>query len=321
MYVTPAARSEGGQTSVDASTAETQIFVSYSHHDAAYMAEDSLLGFLSGLRNDGASFWWDQSLQAGDVWDEVIKTRLLQADVALVLVSQWLLDSRYVQDVEIRMLLERVEFEGLVILPVILSACDWRRYGWLSRRQHLPDGDKTLAQHYSRPGAREAMFLKIREALRARLKGKAPAEAAIEATSGAVNLIDALEPEYRSVVSDVPEARQRHGLQFEGQRTKIVIRRHGRLVKEVTADDIRHLPVADLETITTLQKGMRHYHDRWVSLYRRRDQPGVEQELKSLARDLAPDLRAVIARLRSFGLDLDDHYSRFYHYVRSVGGA
>jgi hypothetical protein len=307
--------------STDASTIETQIFVSYSHQDAAYMADNSLLGYLSGLKYDGAKFWWDRSLHAGDLWDDEIRTHLMQADLALVLVSQWLLDSRYVRDVEIRGLLERVELEGLIIIPVIVSACDWRRYGWLSRRQHLPEGDKTLAQHYSRREAREVMFFKIREEIRGRLKGRAPAEVAIEATSGAVNLINALEPEYRSVVAAVPESREQHGLRFEGLGGKIVITRRGQLSRELTADDIRHLDVADLETITTLQKSMRHYHDRWVSLYDRRDAPGVEQELRSLARDLAPDLRAVIERLQRFGLDLEDHYSMFYDFVVHVGQA
>jgi hypothetical protein len=309
----------GDRMATDSPTTETQIFVSYSHHDAAYVGKDSLLGFLMGLENDGARFWWDQSLQAGDIWDDEIKEHLLQADVALVLVSQWLLDSRYVRDVEVRVLLERVRLEGLIIFPVIVSASDWQRYGWLSRLQHLPEGDKTLAEHYSGPGVREAMFLKIREALRARLKGNAPAETAIEATSGAVNLINSLEPEYRSVVANIPEPREQHGLRFEGLGAKIRITRIGQPPREITADDLRHLPLADLETITALQKGMRHYHDRWVSLYSRRENPGVEQELRSLARELAPDLAAVIERLAQFGLDLEDHYSRFYDFVVSFG--
>lgn len=304
----------------DASAAVTRIFVCYSHHDAAYMADSSLLGFLRGLENEGAKFWWDRSLQAGDVWDAAIRAELLQADVALVLVSQWLIDSRYVRDVEIRMLLERVELEGLVIVPIIVSACDWQRYGWLSSRQHLPKGGRTLAQHYNRPGAREVMFQEIREAIRGRLKGMAPAEAAIEATSGAVNLINALEPQYRSVVAAVPESYEQHGLRFEGKGTKIVVTYHGQLFKELTADDVRHLPAADLETITTLQKAVRFAHDSWVSLYSRREEPGVEQELRSLARDLAPDLGAVIRKLEQFGLDLADHYSMFYHFVVEAGG-
>lgn len=153
----------------DTSAPETQVFVCYSHHDVAYLRKNSLLGFLIGLENEGAKFWWDQSLQAGDLWDDEIRTHLLAADIALVLVSQWLLDSKYVRDVELRVLLERAELDGLVVVPVILSPCEWRRYGWLSRRQHLPEGDKTLAQHYSRPGSRDAMFLKIRETLRGRL--------------------------------------------------------------------------------------------------------------------------------------------------------
>lgn len=277
--------------------------------------------FLRGLENDGARFWWDRSLRAGDVWDDEIRAHLLEADLALVLVSQWLIDSRYVRDVEIRMLLERVGLEGLVIVPIILSACDWQRYGWLSRRQHLPEGDKTLARHYNRPGVRDAMFLKIREAIRGRLKGMAPAEAAIEATSGAVNLINTLEPQYYSVVDAVPESheQEQHGLRFEGKGTKIIVTRRGHLAKELTADDIRHLTPAELETITTMQKAVRSAHDRWVSLYSRRGEPGVEQQLRSLATDLAPDLSAVIWRLKQFGLDLEDHYSRFYYFVVEAG--
>jgi len=300
------------------SGAVTNIFVSYSHHDASYLADDSLLGYVRGLEHDGARFWWDRSVQAGDVWDDTIRAKLLEADLALVLVSQWLIDSRYVRDVELRMLLERVKREGLVIVPIILSACDWQRYGWLSVREHLPEGDKTLAQHYSRTGPREAMFHKIREAIRGRLKGMAPAEAAIEAMSGAVNLINALEPQYRSVFAAAPEPDWQHGLRFEGEGSKIVVTRRGNLVKELTADDIRHLPAADLETIITLQKAIRSVHDRWIDLYSRRAEPGVEHQLQSLARSLAPDLKAVIQKLEEFGLHLEDHYSKFYYFVVAV---
>lgn len=305
--------------STDSPISETQIFVSYSHHDAAYVAEDSLLGYLKGLQNDGARFWWDQSLQAGDVWDDQIKQHLLEADIALVLVSQWLLNSEYIRNVELQLLLQQFRRHGLIIFPVILSACDWRRYAWLAKLEHLPKGDKTLAEHYSGEGLRERIFHDIAEALRAKLKGEAPAQIAIEATSGAVNLINSLEPEYRSVVASIPEPHELHGLLFEGLGTKIRISRHGQLVSEITADHLRHLPAADLEKITTLQKAMRGYYDRWVSLYSRRQEPDVEQQLRLFARELAPDLKTVIEMLRWFGLDLEDHYDRFYTFVVSVG--
>ena len=45
---------------------------------------------------------------------------------------------------------------------------DRRRHRWLSERQFLPGGNETLEEHYTEPGRRKALFLKIREALRKR---------------------------------------------------------------------------------------------------------------------------------------------------------
>ncbi len=78
-----------------------QVFVSYSHQDDAYLAGDSLLGFLKGLEKDGVSFWTDREIRPGESWDEVIKSRLQGADIALALVSQGFLDSEYCRNVEI----------------------------------------------------------------------------------------------------------------------------------------------------------------------------------------------------------------------------
>jgi hypothetical protein len=296
----------------------TKIFVSYSHHDKTYLTDDSLLGYLKGLKHDGADFWWDERLVAGDLWDDEIKKNLLSADIALVLVSQWFLDSEYIRNVEVRSFLERMQAQGLGVFPVILSACDWERYGWLKDRQHLPEGDKTLAQHYNRRGARENMFNRIRDALRQRLKGRNPAELAIEATSGAVNLINQIELEYRTVVSGSAPLDRQHSLRFEGQGNEVRIYKSQKLEKTITADTLRHLGAADLETITTLQKAMRHHYERWQNLYKRRNDSQAAAELKQLAAQLKPELLAVIGKLQDFGLDLEDHYSMFYHFVSQV---
>ena len=78
-----------------------RIFVSYSHQDARYLEEESLLGFLRGLELDGVEFWSDKRLIAGDAWDDEIKARIATTDIALVLVSQRFLDSAYCADVEV----------------------------------------------------------------------------------------------------------------------------------------------------------------------------------------------------------------------------
>lgn len=142
------------------------VFVSYSHQDASYLENNSLLGYLKGLEADGVKFWTDRQLRAGELWDEVIKTRIREADIALVLVSQGFLDSPYCRDVEIASFLAQKKY----LFPVILSPCEWQRHEWLRRRQFLPGGDETIEEHYTDPGRRKRLFLEIRQQLRERVE-------------------------------------------------------------------------------------------------------------------------------------------------------
>jgi putative peptidoglycan binding protein/glycosyl hydrolase family 46/TIR domain-containing protein len=146
-----------------------KVFVSYSHRDAAYLAADSLLGHLKGLERDGVEFWWDERLVTGEDWDAEIRARIAGTDVALVLVSQSFLDSAYCTDVEISGFLQNARDMGLVIFPIILSACEWERHVWLRSRQFLPGGGQTVEEHYTDPGRRKRLFHEIRQDLRAQI--------------------------------------------------------------------------------------------------------------------------------------------------------
>ena len=113
-----------------------KVFVSYSHQDARYLEKDSLLGYLQGLEQDQVAFWDDRKIRVGESWDEVIKTNIRDAHIALVLVSQWFLDSDYCKNVEIKGFLAGKTH----LFPIILSPCEWQRHEWLSSRQFLPGG-------------------------------------------------------------------------------------------------------------------------------------------------------------------------------------
>lgn len=143
-----------------------KIFVSYSHKDAGYLADDSLLGFLKGLESENVDFWSDSGLMIGDKWDEEIKDQLRQTDIALILVSQWFLDSPYCINTEVGGFLKGCHERGLVVFPIILSACEWQEHEWLKSHQLLPGGDETIEEHYSDPGRRKRLFLRIRHDLR-----------------------------------------------------------------------------------------------------------------------------------------------------------
>jgi len=148
-----------------------KVFVSYSHHDRKFLAEDSLLGFLKGLEREGVEFWSDARLVAGDKWDDEIKQRVKDADIALVLVSQWFLDSAYCIDVEISGFLEACRDHGLIIFPIIISACKWEKHEWLRTRQFLPRDKKTVRKHFVDRGRREELFSQVREDLMKQIAG------------------------------------------------------------------------------------------------------------------------------------------------------
>jgi len=143
-----------------------KIFVSYSHHDVAYLDDTSLMGYLRGLESEGVEFWSDKAIVTGNKWDAEIKGKIDQTDLALVLVSQAFLNSNYCTKVEISHFLKRCRDRGLVIFPIILSACEWERHEWLRSRQFLPGGNETIEEHYADPGRRKRLFLAILQDLR-----------------------------------------------------------------------------------------------------------------------------------------------------------
>ena len=97
------------------------IFICYSHQDKGW--RDRLLKFLQPLNDEEQIVWSDLDIQPGDIWDEKIKDSLSQVTIAMVLVSQDLLNSRYVKNEELPRLLQRREQEGVVIIPIFVRHC------------------------------------------------------------------------------------------------------------------------------------------------------------------------------------------------------
>ena len=137
-----------------------EVFISYARTDANYMAE--ILDQIINLNNDGITFWSDRSLRPGQKWDEEIKKKLKEIDVALVLISQAYLDSEYCKETEIPAFIKR----DVPIVPIMLSRCKWKRHDWLGDRQILPGEGKTLEGLYRDYEKRRIIFIAIQEALK-----------------------------------------------------------------------------------------------------------------------------------------------------------
>jgi hypothetical protein len=147
----------------------TRVFVCYSHEDEAYKTQ--LLKYLSSLEDDEAvDFWHDEHLIGGDEWDAEIKRQLESADIVLALVSQSFITSDYIRNVEIARALHRRKDEGVRIIPVILSPCDWKSIEWIRSTQVIPreaGEGVTMAAHFDKEEERYKLFLTILEQLRA----------------------------------------------------------------------------------------------------------------------------------------------------------
>jgi TIR domain/inactive STAND len=118
------------------------IFISYSHRDEALRAE--LDRHLSSLqRQAGVAIWHDRWILAGEEWAREIDTNLETADIILLLVSHNFIASDYCYDIEMKRAVERYDAGEAVVIPIILSACVWKRAPF-GKIQGLPRDAKPI---------------------------------------------------------------------------------------------------------------------------------------------------------------------------------
>jgi hypothetical protein len=100
------------------------VFVSYSHRDESSLRK--LEAHLSPLRRSGLiSIWHDRRIEAGATWESEIDEQMRQADLVLLLVSADFLNSDYCYEVELETALRRHALGKCVVVPIIVSDCDW----------------------------------------------------------------------------------------------------------------------------------------------------------------------------------------------------
>lgn len=118
------------------------VFTSYAHKDEELREElDVHLAMVK--RHPAITVWNDRNIEAGEEWDDAIKSELNTADIILLLVSPRFLASRYIFDVEIKMALERHDKKEAIVVPIILKACDWTQTEF-AKLQALPRNAKPI---------------------------------------------------------------------------------------------------------------------------------------------------------------------------------
>lgn len=124
------------------------VFISYSHQDEVW--KDRLLPQLEALvLAEQIVVWDDRKIDGGDKWYPEIENAMATASVAVCLISEHYLASKFCVKEEIPFLLKREQENQLLFLPVLLSPCPWKAFRWLSETQMLPRDGQTMVEHYS----------------------------------------------------------------------------------------------------------------------------------------------------------------------------
>lgn len=123
--------------------AKPLVFISYSPTDEAL--KDQLLSHLDVLGRAGlVEVWSADQIGAGAEWQTEISSTIDQAKVALLLVTANFLNSDFILNEEVPVLLQRREETGLVIVPIIAKACAWQHVDWLARLVSHPERVKPI---------------------------------------------------------------------------------------------------------------------------------------------------------------------------------
>jgi TIR domain-containing protein len=114
------------------------VFICYSRDD--HRLKGQVVKHLSVLGKQGLlDVWDDQRIGAGQDWFPEIRKAMERARVAILLISHNFLTSDFILREEVPNLLKRREEEGMRIVPVLLSDCDWPAVEWLAAMQIRPD--------------------------------------------------------------------------------------------------------------------------------------------------------------------------------------
>jgi hypothetical protein len=167
-----------------------KLFISYAHRDEDMRKE--LDDHLSLLQRQGhIESWHDRAIEAGQQWADEIAEALNEAQVILLLVSARFLASDYIQQKEITRALERHAAGEAVVIPIILSACDWQTASF-SKLQALPKDAKPIKSWNDRDEAWTDVASKLRRVIE-RLSAQPPKLAPPASATGNVSVTGNME--------------------------------------------------------------------------------------------------------------------------------
>ncbi|MEP3210224.1 MAG: TIR domain-containing protein [Maribacter sp.] len=104
--------------------AQLTIFTIYTSEDKEILLH--LLNHLKPFEKEfDVSFWHDDAIHSGQFWKPQIESRLHEADIFLLLVSNTFMYSEFVKQLEFKMVIDRYKEGKATVIPVLIDYCQW----------------------------------------------------------------------------------------------------------------------------------------------------------------------------------------------------
>jgi hypothetical protein len=129
-----------GEAMQSVSPESVRIFISYPHEDHKWKEE--LLAHLGWLKHSGTvDAFSDDQILAGEEWSPLIKRKLNEADIIILIISHFFMGSSYSTKVELQQAIEQHGRGSSRVIPIIASASDWKAMP-ISQLQAFPKDEQ-----------------------------------------------------------------------------------------------------------------------------------------------------------------------------------
>ena len=303
----------------------TQVFVSYSHKDEAYLEKGELIDYLKSSLSKKAKFWVDSDIVTGNSWNEIIHKNILNSQIAILLVSNNFIESDYINRVEMTKFFTAT-IKKFVVFPVIVSSCDPQKIEWLKDLQYIPsEAGKSIETDFPRGKARQNLYKKILSDLEAQITFVAkPVISAGQSLSALINLINAIESELLLLCGKENLINKDHSVMFEGRSTKLYSRlRQGagqEYLNIVEFEELeKYLNPTDFVKIMEYDQMLTSNYSKWFALEAshsimntKEENNAIRSDQRKIILEMFPGLIKMLEYINKIGFDLNDHYYQIY---------
>ena len=122
---------------------QIKVFISYAHDDEPYFKvfAKTLRTQLKSRQQFEYTIWDDNHIYIGSIWDDAIKKKIADSDLAILCISDSFLASDYIKAKEFGVLIK--SFPKTLLAPFLLSPCDFTEWDELAARQvFIPKGER-----------------------------------------------------------------------------------------------------------------------------------------------------------------------------------